>query len=310
MNKLAYFLITISITINSNAQTTDTAFVQVDDATKLFTVLSQPASNSNSLVLIIPGSGPTDHNGNSQFTSNNSLLFLSNALVENNIATLRYDKRGVANSSSSDYNEADDRTERFAADVVGLIKYARKKGFEEIFVIGHSEGSLLGLIAAQQEQLSGFISLSGAGNSIDKVLKNQLGASLPAGLYNQSEQIIDSLKAGYKVNNIPPKLAPVFRPSVQPYLISWMKYNPAELIEKLTCPTIIINGTKDLQTPLSEAEILAAASDKNKLVVVEDMNHVLKNIKGSKIKNIKSYNNPKIPIHTELPAIIVEFIKL
>ncbi|HKE36190.1 MAG TPA: hypothetical protein VKB39_02070, partial [Candidatus Baltobacteraceae bacterium] len=74
----------------------------------------------------------------------------------------------------------------------------------------------------------------------------------------------------------PPELAGLFRPSVQPFVISYMKYDPAKEIAKLSLPVTIVQGTADEQVTMDDANALKAADPSAKLVVIAGMNHLLK----------------------------------
>lgn len=309
MKKIILPIIFSTLTLIAYSQVTDTLIVENKNV-KLHTVLTRPNhTDSPALAIIIAGSGPTDLNGNQPNMKNNSLLWLSNDLVKNNIATVRFDKRGIAKSPMVGYGESDLNIELYADDVTALINYFRQKGFRDIYLIGHSEGSLIGLIAAQKLTIKGFISLCGAGNPADILLKKQLKPQLPPDFFNQVESIIDSLKNGNRVKNVPPQLNSLFRPSVQPYLISWFKYNPAELIKNIGCPTLIIQGDKDLQVDIQEAETLGKYLPNGKPILIKEMNHVLKTIPGDIQENAASYTNPDLPVNKELTKNIIEFIK-
>lgn len=285
----------------------DTILIPVSDIS-LYSILSQPA-NAEAIAIIMPGSGPTDHNGNQPGVINNSLKFLAEDLNAKNIATLRFDKRAINNSSYEGFKEYDLTIDQYAKDLAQVIEFIKPKNYKKVFLIGHSEGSLISLIALQNIKVDGFISIAGAGQSADLILKDQLKPKLPPDFYSQVEIIIDSLKMGFEVKNTPPQLNMLFRPSVQPYLISWFKYNPVELIKNIKNPILIVNGTKDIQVELNEALLLAKANAKSKLVEVENMNHVLKTIKGDIQENIQSYTNPKLKINIDLINAISNFIK-
>jgi len=304
---LSFFVLSINSLLLS-AQVADTTIVQVDGV-GLFTVLTQPSvKNACPLALIIAGSGPTDLNGNQTNMKNNSLKYLSDELVKNNIATFRFDKRGIGKSSYPNFSEANLTFDRYVKDAAFLIDFCKKKGFSDIYVIGHSEGSLIGMLAAQIVPVKGFISVSGSGSPADEILKGQLKPQLPPAFYLNVEAIIDSLKNDMKVKNAPPQLYILFRPSVQPYLISWFNYAPAEQIAKLTCPIIILQGDKDIQVEPDEAKKLAAASGNSELVIIQNMNHLLKTIVGEMQENIESYTNPDLPVNPELVKNITNFI--
>jgi len=287
----------------------DTFYVKTPGA-RIHSVLSKPVNTKNNiLAIIIPGSGPTDLNGNQPKIKNNSLLFLSDALVRKNIATVRYDKREIAGSSSKDIDESKMNIESETEDLIGLIDFYRTKGFDQIYLIGHSEGSLIGLLAAQQRDIAGMVSVCGAGNSADKLLKSQLQQKLPQPLLKEAEDIIDSLKDGKLVNDISEPLKLLFRPSVQPYLISWFRYDPSNLVAKLKAPLLIIHGDKDIQIDVAESAILHNASPDSKYVIIKNMNHIFKTINGDYNENLGSYTNPDLQINEEFSVTVINFIK-
>jgi len=266
------------------------------------------------VVLIIAGSGPTDRNCNSPMMTSNSYKMLADALLSNGIATLRYDKRGIA-KSISEQKEEDLRFEHYVEDAKGWINLlSENKQFSEIIVAGHSEGSLIGMIACTNNpKVSKFISVAGVGVPADEILKEQLSKNL-AGMPDMKTKVfsyIDELKQGRPVKDVPQDLYSLFRPSVQPYMISWLKYNPQEEIKKLNIPNLIVQGTVDVQVSVNEAELLSKANPNAKKVIVENMDHVLKNSKSmdmnEQMKN--SYNNPNSPINKELVEAIVDFVK-
>ncbi len=289
------------------AQHYDTSYVELPDA-RIHTVLSLPDQHEQGfLALIVAGSGPTDMDGNNAFMKNNSLRLLSDALVDQGIATLRFDKRMVGKSSSGILREEDLSMETYRGDLVRLINHFREKGWSRIVLIGHSEGALTGMAAALQTEVYAFVSLAGPGRSVDELLLDQLRTRLPEGLYRESEQIISSLNEGVLVDSVSPLLVSVFRPSVQPYLISCFNYEPAELISGLNCPVLIVQGDKDLQVSENEAVILADAVGADP-IIVPGMNHVLKRIEGGRAQNISSYSNPAMPIHPRLVFVLKDFI--
>jgi pimeloyl-ACP methyl ester carboxylesterase len=260
------------------------------------------------VALIIAGSGPTDRDGNNAMMKNNSLKQLAESLAVHGIASLRYDKRGIAESKQAGKSEADLRFDDYINDANDWIKLLKQNAaFSKVIVIGHSEGSLIGMNAAKNAE--GFVSLAGAGYSADLILKNQLGAQGKQ-IQDMCFPILDSLKAGQLVANVNPMLNSLFRPSVQPYMISWFKHNPQVDIKQLKYPSLIIQGDNDLQISLDDARQLSAVSPKSKLVVIEKMNHVLKIVdSGDKSVNVAAYSNPTLPISKNLVDAIVGYIK-
>lgn len=258
------------------------------------------------VALIIAGSGPTDRDGNNPMMKNNSLKLLAHQLAENGIASLRYDKRGISESKAAGIAEADLRFDHYADDAKEWIQLLKRDAqFSQIIVIGHSEGSLIGMLAGLQAHK--FISIAGAGQSADLLLKTQLSAQ-PQAVQDMCFPIIDHLKSGKTVDNVPPMLAAMFRQSVQPYLISWFRYNPQEEIKRLTVPVLILQGTNDLQIPVEHAKMLADANPLAKLLVINQMNHVLKIVEGDRQANIATYSQESLPIAPALATAIIQFI--
>lgn len=263
------------------------------------------------IVLIIAGSGPTDRDCNSPMgIQTNAYKMLAVDLAKNGISSLRFDKRGIGKSKQAMTTESELRFETYINDVVAWISLLKTdKQFSSIIILGHSEGSLIGMVAAEQTNVEGFISISGVGKSADKVLQEQLKTKLPPQLLDESNKILDSLKIGKTVSNVNPNLVALYRPSVQPYLISWIKYDPAKEISKLKMPVLIIQGSTDLQVTIDDAKLLSASKPDSKLIIIDNMNHVLKESDTDVQRNMATYRNPDLPLKTGLTEDIVNFIK-
>lgn len=260
------------------------------------------------VALIIAGSGPTDRNGNNPMMKNNSLKMLAEELAKNGIASLRFDKRGIGESKKSAITESSLVFENYTEDVKSWINFLKQdKRFTQLTVIGHSEGSLIGMIASAKANK--FVSIAGAGESADKLIKTQIASKSNKQIEDMTFPIIDSLKSGNKVNKVDPLLNSLFRASIQPYLISWFKYDPQAEIKKLNIPVLIIQGNNDLQVSVKDAENLSKAKQNSELVIVDKMNHIMKIIDGDQKANMESYNNETLPISETLVHKIVSFIK-
>jgi len=259
------------------------------------------------LVILIQGSGPTDRDGNQMMMKNDASKKIAHQLAENGIASYRFDKR-IFKMNKFNIKEADLRFEDFVTDVNSILEYFKAdKNFDKIILAGHSEGSLIGMLAAQ-EGADAFISLAGPGRSIDKIVVEQL-AKQSEELSENARQAFDEMGKTGSTSNYSPYLESIFRPSVQPYIHSWMKYDPALEIAKLEVPILIINGSFDLQVDSTDAEILNAAAPNSKLVILKNMNHIFREIKGENLENTKAYNEPNRPLHPELIPVLTDFIK-
>lgn len=302
-------LVLILLTESLFAQNNEEAITLETETGKIEGSLLYPNSVQNvPLVLIVSGSGPTDRNGNNPRLTNNSLKMLAEGLFENNIASVRYDKRGVGESKSAGTNESDLRFENYIEDVEDWINFLSKDSrFSEIIILGHSEGSLIGMIAAQKKEVGKFISIAGVGAPAGEILREQLREQ-PAIVSNQSFPIIEKLENGEMQENVPEMLHLLFRPSIQPYLISWFKYDPRKEIAKLEKPVLIIQGTTDIQVSVSDAEKLAEANQKARKQIIDGMNHILKEAEYDRAKNIQTYSMPDLPLKEGLIQTILEFI--
>ena len=267
-----------------------------------------PSKENVPLVLIIAGSGPTDRDGNSGSLKNNSLKMLAQGLYDNNIASLRFDKRGIVKSAKAMTSEEDLRFEHYIQDVqqwYSLLKDDSR--FSSFIILGHSEGSLIGMIASQTVIPDKFISLAGPGVSMQATIRRQL-ADQPPYILSMSLPIIEQLEKGKTVDSVPPLINMLFRPSVQPYLISCFKYDPAIEISKVQSPVLIVQGTTDIQIQVEDAKKLAAANSNSELVIIEGMNHILKEADANRFLNLRTYGDPTLELKQGLIENITKFI--
>ncbi|MBT8274078.1 MAG: alpha/beta hydrolase, partial [Bacteroidia bacterium] len=182
----------------------------------------------------------------------------------------------------------------------------QKYNFKAIHFIGHSQGSLVGMLAAT-EGADGFISLAGAGKPIDQVIIDQIEKTAPM-FTEDSKRVFDILREGKTTDDFPPALASIFNKDVQPFITNWMQYDPQNEIKSLSIPILLINGTKDLQVVPEEAKLLKSANDRAELVIIENMNHILVPIEGDDLENSKSYNESQRKLSKELIDKIVAFM--
>ena len=292
-------LLLLALALPSFAQSSDVTLQTMTGALH-GTLVTPPGDGPYPVVLLIAGSGPTDRDGNSKALPgcNDSLKMIAAALAENGIASLRHDKRGIAASAAAGPKEDALRFETYVDDAKQWVKKLKSDArFSSVTIAGHSEGSLIGMLAAGEAD--GFVSIAGASQPAGAVLREQLRTKLPLSLLEENERILQSLEAGRLVENVPPQLAALYRPSVQPYLISWLKYDPSAELAKLKIPTLIIQGSTDLQVSVDDARRLARAKSSG-LLIVDGMNHVLKLVDGDLAQQLPSYGDPTLPVAEKL----------
>ena len=278
---------------------------------ELFGSLLLPKSDAPvPVVLIISGSGPTDRDGNNHDGGrNDSLKRLAWVLAKHNIASVRYDKRGVAASLAATPDERNLSVEAYVADAVAWSrKLAADPRMGPLILLGHSEGALIASLAAPQANAAAVISLSGSARPIDQVLRQQLSSRLPPPLMARANELLDSLKAGRLDQNVPPQLQVIFRPSVQPYLISLFRQAPAQAFAALKMPALIIQGSHDIQVSVDDARQLQAAKPDAELALITGMNHVMRIVPKDMKEQLASYKNPNLPLAAELGTKILGFI--
>lgn len=264
------------------------------------------------LVIIIAGSGATDMNGNTigSELQNNSLKMLAEGLAAKGIASLRYDKRGIGKSTAAVASEEELRFEHYIDDAAAWADmFSSDKRFNTIAIAGHSEGSLIGMVAAQKSKaVKAYISIAGCGRPSHEVIEEQLQRQ-PEQIQREAAAINKELIEGRIVENVPVYLSVLYRKSVQPYLISWFRYNPAKEIAKLKIPVLIIHGDKDIQVSVEEAERLYAARIFSSYHVIENMNHVLKHCESTDMLiQTTTYQDPALPVKQELIEHIARFL--
>jgi pimeloyl-ACP methyl ester carboxylesterase len=279
------------------------------------TLLRASEGGEGPVALIIPGSGPTDRDGNNPLgVAASPYRLLAEALLERGIATVRIDKRGMFASKAAiaDANAA--TIPDYAADTAAWVAATRQAtGASCVWLIGHSEGGLVALVAAQElEGLCGLVLVAAPGRPVGDVIKAQLRVN-PANfvLVPSADAAIDALAAGRRVDpaTLPQPLLGLFNPALQGFLISLFSYEPADLAAKVKLPMLIVQGGRDTQVPVADAERLAAANPAAKLVVLPDLTHVLKDVPdGTPTANLATYRDPALPLGKGVAEAVANFI--
>lgn len=274
------------------------------------------AGKGSPVVLIIPGSGPTDRDGNSPLgLAAGSYRLLAEALADKGVSTVRIDKRGLAGSKAAVADGNSVTIGDYAADTHSWIKAIRAKtGAKCVWVLGHSEGALVALAAAQQPQgICGVISVSGSGRKLSDVIREQLRANpANAPVLDSAMKALDALDRGEHVDvtGMHPALQKLFAPQVQGFLIDMFRHDPAKLASSLKLPLLIVQGERDIQISVADAKTLAAAQPKAKLVLIPTMNHVLKDVASDdRQANLATYADPSLPVDSAAVEAVASFVK-
>ena len=305
MRRTKYIALAILIlTLKLNAQNYNESNISIND--NIYGSIVEPNSKSNSnLVIFIGGSGPIDRDGNQSFMKCDMFKKLAYSLSKKGISSFRYDKRVVTQIRKGKLDKKitfDD----FVCDAIAIIDFFESK-YNSIVIAGHSQGSLVGLLSIK-EGVSGFISLSGVGRTIDMIIEDQISKTAPM-LLEDTKKIFKILRSGKITEDFPLPLYSLFNIEIQPFMISWMQYDPKKIIAKIPIPSLIINGDNDLQVDQKEAKLLYSSAQNSEILIVKNMNHVLVEIEGDELKNVKSYNNPELKISELVIEKMVEFIE-
>lgn len=276
----------------------------------------RPESAQGPVALIIPGSGHTDRDGNNPMgVRAASYRLLAEGLAAQGIASVRIDKRGMFGSAAAVPDANAVTIADYVTDTDAWVRKLRAQTDAPcVWLIGHSEGGLVALAAAQKvENLCGLVLLAAPGRPLGDVLKAQLRANpANAPLIGAADAAIDQLASGQRVDvaTLPQPLVPLFNPAVQDFLISAMALDPAELAGRTRLPILILQGAKDLQVSVSDAERLEAANPSASLLILPDANHVLKDIVGnSPADNLVAYSAPDLPLGNKVVSTIVDYIR-
>ncbi|MGA4633761.1 alpha/beta hydrolase [Pseudomonas solani] len=263
------------------------------------------------VALLLAGSGPTDRNGNNPMGGrNDSLKKLAELLARNGIASVRYDKRGIAASQAAGPDERQLSVDLYVADAVAWgHKLKADPRFSRLVLIGHSEGALIASLAAPGAGADALVSIAGSARPIDALLREQLQQRLPPPLMARSDEILTSLKAGHQVLRVPKPLLVLYRPSVQPYLISLFAKDPAAAFTAVQAPALIVQGSHDIQVSVDDARALQAIRPDAELAIIPGMNHILRITPADAPDPLATYNSPGLPLARELGERLVAFIE-
>lgn len=270
------------------------------------------ARNSDPVVLIVPGSGPTDRDGNGPMIKTDAYKLLAEGLIDRRIATVRVDKRGMFGSAGAGDPSAV-TPDIYAADIHAWIDAIKEvRGSKCVFLLGHSEGALMvSIAAANRKDVCGLILVAGMGRTMADVIREQLRSNpANAPVLDEALAALARLEAGQHVDTtgMTPALLPLFSPQVQDYLISVLRVDPVEAVRRAGKKTLIIQGDRDVQVTLEDARMLDRAP-RTRLRVIKGMNHVLKDAPEDRAGNLATYANPDLPLAGDLLRRIEDFVE-
>ncbi len=262
----------------------------------------------NTLVFIVPDASGTDRDGNmGDGIKAAPYRHLSENLAANGIATFRYDKRGVGNSTFEGENKPI-VFEDFIGDAQKCLDSLRASGkFSKIIVAGHGEGALVGMILAQRTPFDGFVSLAASAKRIDSFMVDQVRRGSPELAY-ALRVVYDKWEKNEPVDSFPKAIKDYIHPALKPFVIDMMRFMPTVEIAKVRVPTLIIHGKTDVSVPFASGVRLSKAKPDAQFYLHESMNHVLKDGDLNLLDTKKVNENPNLPLSTGLVSTIVNFI--
>lgn len=297
------------------AAAVESPFVATSSGWTLYGTLTVPkvATGPVPVILIVAGSGPTDRNANSPAgIRSNTYAQLAWRLAEQGIASLRYDKRGIAASRGAMDSAIVARTtmQDYANDVRNLADSLHADHrFSKVILVGHSEGSALSIMAAHDgAPVAGVVSMAGMGRPFATVLREQLAQQLDSTTLKMYDTSMTAYLAG-RDPPVPSYLASLFVPALRNYLRSMMAFDAKE-VGRLHCPVLVLQGSYDLQVTMADAEALHAADPSSELVVLPGDTHMFK-VAASKdrVAETPTYVDPTMPIDPKLVTTISEWIR-
>ncbi len=259
-------------------------------------------------VLMISGSGPSDRNDDTLSAGQRSRTnwFLAQALAERGVVSLRYDKRGVGESAAAGDATSIGQTVEEAAAWVRFL--ARRPGVRCVVVLGHSEGALIGALVEHKVRLCGLIEVSGASKTLGDLIEAQdaLAGRSPE-LSAKIHEIIQALRSGRPVPEVPPGYEGVFGPKAEGYTRSEISIDPVAELAKVKVPVLVLQGDNDVQEGVDDAKRLAAAAGVEP-VIVPGANHVLKLAPKDVRGNFMTYADPDLPLAPGVAEAIGGFV--
>lgn len=279
------------------------------------TMLAPAGRQRGSAVLILAGSGPTDRDGiNPLGVKAPTYRQIAEGLAAQGVTSLRVDKRGLFASGLAAADPNAVTVVDLAADAhLWAAKLKADTGAPCVWLLGHSEGSLVALIAAQDpKDICGLILVAAPGRRLSDVLREQLTANpANAPLLPQALPAIDALEAGKTVDTtgMHPALLGLFRPNIQHFMIVMFQQQPAKLAGAYKGPILILQGDADVQVSVADANLLKDANPAATLMILPGVNHTMRLGTRDMRETQANYADPSLPLAPGVVDAIVAFVK-
>lgn len=285
----------------AGAEAKEVTFAGVGDLQLHGTLLTPEGAGPFPALLLLPGSGPTDRDGNQPSLQTNVLKDIAVRLAKEGVASLRFDKRAIAIYASKfpkDLPGLDDffSWQAFVGDAKDAYLFLKGLGGIDPYkvgVLGHSEGGALALAISNQVHPAALVLVSTAGRDLGTVIVEQLGQGYGAQfrskdatkrLVSESEHVVATIRRTGKVpDDVPAELQTIFPTYLNQYLHDLFLYDPTKDAAKYIGPVLVVQGEKDIQISAQrDAPALIAAIPRGhgELYIVKGGSHCLKHPTG------------------------------
>ncbi len=272
--------------------------------------LPEGADGPVPVVVMVAGSGPTDRNGNGPLVQTNTYALIAWGLAERGVASLRYDKRGLGVSGLTiDHSKLTvDDYANDAALAIALVQEDPR--FSRVYALGHSEGAMLVLKAANHDAaVDGIVMMSGAGRRLSEIVHDQLAQQTDAATLAQIDAAWSRFLLGEDPGPVPPIAAPLFVPVYRRFLQSMDAYDPAAELARLSAPLMIVQGGMDWQVTTEDADRLRAARPDAEWLFIPEANHLFKPAEsGDPLSQQALYHDPSVALVPELVPGLAAFM--
>ncbi len=299
----------------------EVSFTNGDAVLKGTLTLPKDYSTKTPVVIMVTGSGL--QNRDEEIFEHKPFAVISDALARNGIASLRYDDRGFGESTGDAVNCT---TEDLKNDALSGINKLRQR-FDKVGVLGHSEGGTIALMLGAENKVDFIISLAGMVISGKETLLDQNRFALSqAGLpeqtvdeycnllslaFDKDESLPQKLEKSNLQKELKQNLEAVVRQTASPYMEYFLSLDTRKDLDKITCPVLALNGTKDTQV-FYQNNLYALtnglpSNSSNQIKALDGLNHLFQHCQTG---SVNEYGTIEETISPEVLDIIVAWILL